>query len=119
MQTEPSSLKQPVEQHYDWKKAMAHNARVLSSQEKAMDEYLKRQRASAEQHINQMQSGDQVVHLGGNEAMISLQVRQSFFIPSFHQVFFIVGIPSCSSQLFNFFHNNNGLSLQVYISFHP
>ena len=74
MQTEPSSLKQPVEQHYDWKKAMAHNARVLSSQEKAMDEYLRRQRASAEQHINQLQSGDQVVHLGGNEGMISLQV---------------------------------------------
>ena len=35
----------------DWKQAMAHNARVLSSQEKAMDEYLKRQRAAAEQHI--------------------------------------------------------------------
>ena len=35
----------------DWKQAMAHNARVLSSQEKAMDEYLRRQRAAAEQHI--------------------------------------------------------------------
>ena len=35
----------------DWKQAMAHNARVLSSQEKAMDEYLKRQRAAAEHHI--------------------------------------------------------------------
>ncbi len=40
-----------------------------------MDEYLRRQRASAEQHITQMQSGDQVVHLGGNEGMISLQVE--------------------------------------------
>lgn len=40
--------------HYvDWKQAMAHNARVLSSQEKAMDEYLRRQRAAAEQHIQQ------------------------------------------------------------------
>ena len=51
MQTEPSSIKHPVEQHYDWKKAMAHNARVLSSQEKAMDEYLRRQRAAAEQEL--------------------------------------------------------------------
>ena len=33
---------------------MAYNAKILSSQEKAMDEYLRRQRASAEQHINQM-----------------------------------------------------------------
>ena len=33
---------------------MAYNAKVLSSQEKAMDEYLRRQRASAEQHIHQM-----------------------------------------------------------------
>lgn len=33
---------------------MAYNARILSSQEKAMDEYLKRQRANAEQHIHQM-----------------------------------------------------------------
>ncbi|TRY75006.1 hypothetical protein TCAL_09848 [Tigriopus californicus] len=40
-------------QHVDWKQAMAHNARVLSSQEKAMDEYLRRQRAAAEQHIQQ------------------------------------------------------------------
>ena len=71
MQTEPSSIKHPVEQHYDWKKAMAHNARVLSSQEKAMDEYLRRQRAAAEQHI--VRPGDQVVHLGGNEGMLSLQ----------------------------------------------
>ena len=35
----------------DWKQAMAHNARVLSSQEKAMDEYLKRQRLAAEQQL--------------------------------------------------------------------
>ena len=34
--------------------AMAYNAKVLSSQEKAMDEYLRRQRANAEQHIHQM-----------------------------------------------------------------
>jgi hypothetical protein len=34
---------------------MAYNAKVLSSQEKAMDEYLRRQRSTAEQHINQMQ----------------------------------------------------------------
>ena len=34
--------------------AMAYNAKILSSQEKAMDEYLRRQRASAEQHIHQM-----------------------------------------------------------------
>ena len=33
---------------------MAYNAKVLSSQEKAMDEYLRRQRANAEQHIHQM-----------------------------------------------------------------
>ena len=74
MQTEPSLAKQqqPVEQPYDWKKAMAHNARVLSSQEKAMDEYLRRQRASAEQHI--YRQTDQVVHLGGNEGLLSLQV---------------------------------------------
>ena len=35
----------------DWKQAMAHNARVLTSQEKAMDEYLKRQRLAAEQQL--------------------------------------------------------------------
>ena len=43
------SFKQPMVKHYDWKQAMAHNARVLTNQEKAMDEYLKRQRAAAEQ----------------------------------------------------------------------
>jgi hypothetical protein len=32
MQTDTSAVKQPAEQHYDWKRAMAHNARVLSSQ---------------------------------------------------------------------------------------
>jgi hypothetical protein len=76
MQTEPSTQnKQSVEQPYDWKKAMAHNARILSSQEKAMDEYLRRQRAAAELHMTQMQGGhDPVVHLGGNEGMLSLQV---------------------------------------------
>jgi hypothetical protein len=36
---------------FDWKQAMAHNASVLSSQEKAMDEYLRRQRSAAEHHI--------------------------------------------------------------------
>ena len=73
MQTEPSLVKlQSVEQPYDWKKAMAHNARVLSSQERAMDEYLRRQRASAEQHM--LRQTDQVVHLGGNEGLLSLQV---------------------------------------------
>ena len=75
MQTEPSSQKQSVEQPYDWKKAMAHNARILSSQEKAMDEYLRRQRATAELHMTQMQGHDPVVHLGGNEGMLSLQVN--------------------------------------------
>lgn len=32
MQTESSVTNQSTEQQYDWKKAMAHNARVLSSQ---------------------------------------------------------------------------------------
>ena len=40
--------------HYYILQAMAYNAKVLSSQEKAMDEYLRRQRANAEQHIHQM-----------------------------------------------------------------
>ena len=40
--------------YYDILQAMAYNAKVLSSQEKAMDEYLRRQRANAEQHIHQM-----------------------------------------------------------------
>ena len=46
----------------DWKQAMAHNARVLSSQEKAMDEYLKRQRAAAEHHIAAANSQLQIQH---------------------------------------------------------
>ena len=48
VQTETSSAvvkqQQQQQQPFDWKQAMAHNARVLSSQEKAMDEYLRRQR---------------------------------------------------------------------------
>ncbi len=44
---------QQQQQLVDWKKAMAHSARVLSSQERAMDEYLRRQRAAAEHHIQQ------------------------------------------------------------------
>ena len=40
---------------------MAYNAKILSSQEKAMDEYLRRQRASAEQHINQIYHQQQQV----------------------------------------------------------
>jgi hypothetical protein len=79
MQTEPSLIKQPMEQHYDWKKAMAHNARVLSSQEKAMDEYLRRQRAAAEHHITQIQ-GEPALHLGGNEGMLSLQVKLNLML---------------------------------------
>ena len=53
MQTETVNLqgRQIQTAAVDWKQAMAHNARVLSSQEKAMDEYLKRQRAAAEHHI--------------------------------------------------------------------
>ncbi|CAB4066554.1 NAV2 [Lepeophtheirus salmonis] len=47
-QTEPVSYNK----EYDWKKAMAHNARILSSQEKAMDEYLRRQRAVAKQQLH-------------------------------------------------------------------
>jgi hypothetical protein len=38
-------------------------------QEKAMDEYLRRQRAAAEHGHSQ-----QIVHIGGNEGMLSLQV---------------------------------------------
>jgi hypothetical protein len=68
-----------MEQHYDWKKAMAHNARVLSSQEKAMDEYLRRQRAAAEHHITQIQ-GEPTLHLGGNEGMLSLQVKLNLML---------------------------------------
>ena len=55
----------------DWKQAMAHNARVLSSQEKAMDEYLKRQRAAAEQHIAAANS--------------QLQIQQRHQTPEQHQ----------------------------------
>ncbi len=55
MQTDAASaiMAGQQQQTFDWKKAMAHNARVLSSQEKAMDEYLRRQRQAAEQHIQQ------------------------------------------------------------------
>ena len=60
MQTETASAimarqqqQQQQQQSVDWKKAIAHSARVLSSQERAMDEYLRRQRAAAEHHIHQ------------------------------------------------------------------
>ena len=53
IQTDATSPKPSSSRQLDWKQAMAHNARVLTSQEKAMDEYLKRQRMTAEHQLQQ------------------------------------------------------------------
>ena len=75
----------PNSASFDWKQAMAHNARVLSSQEKAMDEYLKRQRAAAEQHIAAANTQLQIQHqqrqyqqVGGHTVPINAFVLITF-----------------------------------------
>jgi hypothetical protein len=40
-----------AQQQEEWRSAMERSRRVLSSQEKAMEEYLRRQRKEAERHI--------------------------------------------------------------------
>ena len=47
IQTESAAQQQGEE----WRAAMEHSRRVLSSQEAAMEEYLRRQRKEAERHI--------------------------------------------------------------------
>ena len=85
MQTDTNSAingGQKQQQPFDWKKAMAHNARVLSSQEKAMDEYLRRQRAAAEQHIQAANRMMVVDHGGMTSASVPTTPSQVRRVPN-------------------------------------
>ena len=86
----------------DWKQAMAHNARVLSSQEKAMDEYLKRQRAAAEQHIaaahSQLQVQQHQRHQVSNILALTWFLFFGQFCAGLHLILLRICVLSCSDD---------------------
>jgi hypothetical protein len=77
IQTDTASALKPSSRNYDWKQAMAHNARVLTNQEKAMDEYLKRQRLAAEQQLHQRYTHQQQKMISTKKMPLTGGMRQS------------------------------------------
>ena len=57
IQTERSAQQQLSQQQEHWRAAMEHNKQVLTNQEHAMKEYLRRQQVEAEKHIRQYSPG--------------------------------------------------------------